>query len=291
MQTTIHAYEYDTSNPQQAEAYRALCEQLAARGLVLNPSLSLDYPKSREFRQMIRDLDGRPVEIETQFLFGDQWNTAPIPGISEKGLRVFNWHEDIWPNANIKTGYWVDVTDEMRAILRTTLKCGYCGKHYPEGTAPDDGLCNACLDIEYLTEEQLHLLVLKPAGESFGAKRALTEEQYAALLPRYRDAQIRGTTERGKARIAKQRAALLAKRDAAIENANREFDGMTWLMDRGLNTDNVIYYSHTGRFSYGWRNKVGPALVDDLREQLAGFPFHLDLETTGGRVALAKAPA
>lgn len=40
------------------------------------------------FYNLLKKVDGQTLEVETNFLFIDQFNTAPIPGVSELGLRV-----------------------------------------------------------------------------------------------------------------------------------------------------------------------------------------------------------
>jgi len=79
-------------------------------------------------------------------------------------------------------------------------------------------------------------------------------------------------------RIAKEAADRLARRDRAIKNANAEYDGFKWLEDRGINTDNAIYYSHTGQFSFGWRQPIAQTALDGMRAALAQFPFPYEIK-------------
>lgn len=41
-----------------------------------------------EWADVLEKVQGWTLEVETKFLFKDQFNTAPIPGISEQGLRL-----------------------------------------------------------------------------------------------------------------------------------------------------------------------------------------------------------
>ena len=43
---------------------------------------------SPEFADMLRAVQGQWLEVETDWLFRDQFNTVPIPGVTENGLRV-----------------------------------------------------------------------------------------------------------------------------------------------------------------------------------------------------------
>lgn len=37
---------------------------------------------------LIDSVSGQWLEVETDFVFCDQYNTAPVPGVAEQGLRV-----------------------------------------------------------------------------------------------------------------------------------------------------------------------------------------------------------
>jgi hypothetical protein len=223
--------------------------------------------------------EGLPVDLETAHIFDNQWNTAPIEGISAKGLRVFDWAEDhpINFSNNIKRGHYLDITEDMRAVRRNTVACGYCGKQYRP--APEQVFCDACLGSEYLKETNLHLLRLRPVAADGGAPRApLTDEEKRQLTPAYVDAQINGRTERDKARIAAKRADVAKRYEDTIRNATTEHDGFVWLMDRGVNLGNVIYYNHTGRFCFGWRQPLTGAARGAMLAALVEFPFPYDVE-------------
>lgn len=42
----------------------------------------------RNYSSMIRELEGEWLEVETKHLFTDQYNTVPVPGVSDLGLRI-----------------------------------------------------------------------------------------------------------------------------------------------------------------------------------------------------------
>ena len=256
---------------------------------------------SAEWRKLHKDLAGRhalhvlemprkgeemapgvyTVALETGHLFDNQWNTADDAGDAEtRGRRVFDWYEAMVPTATgVKytgRGHWLEITDEMRAILRDTVGCGYCGHQMPAAGAP--AFCPRCLDSAYLKPEDLRLLRMRPIDAPFNEPRPeLSEEERATLLPLYRSAQLHGSTERGKARRAKQRQDIVERAAKRIESATDERDGMLWLLDHGANVENVIYYSHTGRFSFGWRKPVDATLYGELCELLTEFPFDYDI--------------
>jgi hypothetical protein len=293
MKTHIHTYNFDISRPDEAAAYKALCKELGATPGRGEKMVSSSTGEGHFWFIQQRLSDGAEIELETAHLFENQWNTAPIVGIdTDKGLRVFDWAEDAsdrlslpgFAPKDVRRGYYLDITDEMRAIRHDTLKCGYCGaQENAAGIDQTRAFCPHCRDSEFLKESDLHLTRLRPVDTPFGEKRAeLTDDERAYLLPIYREAQIHGSTARGKARLEAKRARILAKAEKEISAANAERDGMLWLMDRRINVENVIYYSHTGRFSFGWRSPLDDGVVDSLLDEITEFPFPYDIITAPG---------
>lgn len=284
LKTTLHTYRFDVSKPAEREAYDALRERLKGLGLKMTEFLGGHVADKavRDYRDAVAALDGQTVELETDFIFDDQWNTAPIG--DGNGLRVWDWKQDLWPNRDIKSGQWLWPTDLMRKVRAETLKCGYCGKHYRGDAIPADRFCHACIDSAYLEQGNLHLLRLLPAGASFGAKREpLSEAEQALWHPIFQQAQIHGATERGKARIAKARANIEAKYEKAIANATAERDGMRWILDHAPGyAENAIFYDHTGRWCFGWRKSVSVAAADELIAVMREFPFNFDIAKADG---------
>jgi len=278
--TIAHAYAYDLTKPADAATYAALCEQL--KGWPHQMHSLGDHHKVGV------SIDGQTIELETAHLFENQWNTAPIAGVSEKGLRVFDWAEEALFNrgqelTHLKYGYWLEQTPAMREIRRNTVACGYCGKQEP--AVKGSVFCGQCLDSPYLKAAELHLLRMMPIDQN-GVRHSrpeLSDAERAHLLPLYTAAQIHGTTERGKARIAKQRRDLLADRDHKVQSAKTKYDGMIWLLDHGLSIENVIYYDHTDRFSFGWRQPVDAEIVSAILDVISEFGYQYEIKCADGR--------
>lgn len=276
--TTFHAYRFDTRNPDDAAACKTLFYDLLGQGLKAFHAWGRDSFYKPE-------LDGRTLELETEHLFANQWNTAPL-GVDKNGLRVFDWAQDaLHDTPNIVRGHYLTQTDAMRYMREHTLKCGYCGKQEPDSLAKVEGLtfCPHCIDSTYLTADNLFLTRLVPVANERKPLPPLTEEEKAILLPRYRNAQLHGSTARGIARITKQRADIAKKAENAIRTATTERDGMLWLMDAGVNLDNVIYYAHTDTFSFGWRRPIDNVLYEDIYVALDGFPWKYEIKRANGK--------
>jgi hypothetical protein len=275
METTITSYYFNTSYLKEAAAHKAL----AARLRKTNGKCFISWGKGSHYEAAWAE--GVPVTLETEHLFGNQWNTAPS-GVAGN-FRVFDWAEDYLPNKKIKRGHYLAITPEMTAARKHTVACGYCGHQEPDTAAAS--FCPKCLGSEYLAEKDLHLTRLIPVCDK--ADRApLTEEEASVLVPLWREAQGLGK----QSQLSKRRrdiAALVpdaeAKAAAGIQEAHIKTNALTWLMDRGfLEIENVIYYTHTARFGFGWRNALNPGQCSDLLDILDApgdaFPYHYDVK-------------
>lgn len=181
IKTKIHAYRYDVTNPVEAKAYAALCARMEAQDTKCFESWGVNSHYQSA-------LDGIEVELETMYVFDNQWNTAPIPGVTDKGLRVFDWALDYKPDGwekSIKQGHYLDLTPEMIEVRENRLKCGYCGKQYDKRDTPAPPMfCTSCLGSEYLREKDLYLTRIGPVkGYEYST---LTAEELEVLLPVYK---------------------------------------------------------------------------------------------------------
>lgn len=288
LKTKLHAYLYDMQIDAQQQAYTELCDKLAAWPQCMRSG------GGQSHYSLGAPLDNRELELETKHLFDNQWNTTPIEGTQHTtGLRVFDWAEDAamrnpppgFAPHNIRRGYWLEQTDAMREIRRNTLVCPYCGKHRP--AAAGDIFCPQCIDSEYLTETDLigGITRLCAVEVQWTAERVpLSDAEKAHLLPIFREAQIHGSTVRGAERIRKARTDVLQRYERVTRNALIERDGMLWLMDHGIQTGNVLFYPHTGRFGFGWRKPYGQAELSVLLDAMGSeFPFPYDIKCADGR--------
>lgn len=282
LRTTLHHYSFPSG---EHPAYKAMCERIKAnaegRGQWMNA-----IPMKDDWRREPEGERSEVVEIETDHIFSNQFNTAD-------GRRVFDWYEAYLAYGNArpprKVGHWVEITPEIAAARRDTHKCGYCGKLYgPYHTpAPADGFCAACLDSPYLKPEDLKLLRLRRVvddGPPFKDTPELTEEERAALMPRYVERQTTGADSRAKKARDKQRADVIEKTAKAIDAATEKREGMLWLLDQGINLDNVIYYEHTRKFCFGWRQPVSAEVKSKLLDLLCEFGHAYEIKSTAGDV-------
>lgn len=280
MKTMMHMYYFDIGNADEAAQYAELKASLKQT----HPPCMRSHGGDWHYQKARHRLE---VTLETEHLFNDQWNTAPVEGVSDKGLRIFDWAEDYMGtgrNPNIRMGYWIDQTPEMIEVRRNRNVCAYCGTQ--EDAARGTVFCGKCIDSPYLKESDLYLTRMIPVKDKRGNMPPLSEAEKAHLLPLYRLAQTKGITERGKARIIKMREEIENKYTRTLAKAKREHDGMLWLMDHDLvqiADQNTIYYDHTGRFCFGWRTPLSADLVSLLLDKISEFPFPYDIKCADGR--------
>lgn len=264
LKTFIHNYHYDISNPKQNAEYKELTEGRRVSGVKLFGILEFQVKGNGQNKP------DRELTLETAFTFGNQWDTAD-------GYRIFDWSEIIYHNPDIKSGYYIDITPEMIEYNNTVYKCGYCGHEF-YGHENKGLFCPDCLDSEYLKEDELHLLRLLPVSDKKEKRAKLTEAEKAEILPFYVTRQTTGNDSRNANKLRKQRERIESKYLEETENAKIEHDGLIWLLDNGANIDNVIYYSHTGRFCFGWRNPLSDSVKSKLLDLLCEFPFDYDIK-------------
>ncbi len=266
IKTIMHHYRFELSDPGNKEKYIALCNKLRAMNLTVFDSISSDH--SRFYSEKIKPLDGSVVELETDHLFNNQWNTAATK-TSDKGLRVFDWAEAIYPNRSIKEGMWLEQTDEMEEIRKNTHKCGYCGKNYYK---PTHDWCNSCLGSEYLEEQYIPLLQLQPIT----GKQLPTIPIPESLMNEYAEAQKAARL----IRLENRKHDFLTRKEKELQTAQLEYTAFKMLVDAGLDYDNCIYYAHTDTFCFGWRTPLTDDRKNHLRKTLPaiGFNYNYNLE-------------
>jgi hypothetical protein len=270
LKTRIHYYYFHADRPNEAQEYREMCERLQADSgrrffhVIAHPGSD---------KRTSEQVGSKEITLELAHVFADQWNSTDA--------RVFDWYEGIYPNRKIHKGYWLEITDEMRAIRQATLTCGYCGKQVQDNESHGT-FCDRCLHLPYLIETELHLLRLLPAGLFMPHREELTETERADLLPRYVKRQTEGNDSRAVKAKQKARQDVEAKYQRESKAVEEEYQGFLWLLDHNVNLENCIFYSHTRKFSFGWRTPVSQAVKSVLLDVLVEFPYEYEIESAEG---------
>ena len=76
---------------------------------------------TREYADKITAIQGMTIEVETKYLWGDQFNTAPIEGISDCGLRILDFKGEL--------SIIEEIIDDARP---SRAMCGSCSRYLRE---------------------------------------------------------------------------------------------------------------------------------------------------------------
>jgi len=264
IKTTISFYEFDTSIKDQKISYENMLKRIKGSNFApFTCNLDLKKLKSME-RQFINGV----IELETKYLFSDQWNTS--------SLRVFDWLE-MEVNKSIKIGYYLDITPEMESIRGKIHKCGYCGEHYQ-----NPGICIKCIASEHICEADYPLLALQSISDTFQPRRLLLEDELQQLreLRKKHNIQVKKDAPE-KARLARKTYYLkkMEKIDEEIAGKKIEKLGFTWLFENNIESKNCMYYPHTSVFCIGWETPVSKSKKADIESKTKLFPFTLQIKT------------
>jgi len=58
-----------------------------------------------------------------------------------------------------------------------------------------------------------------------------------------------------------------------IESSKHELKALLWLIDKDIDIENCIYYSHVGEYCFGWRNPLTDEEKEILTAKLSDFPY------------------
>jgi len=92
-------------------------------------NIKLGMTFNKKWYDLLEEIAGKEVEVETDHLFIDQFNTIPITDISEKGIRIM-------------ISFVEYIIDDERY---NKMKCRYCGTTQSKGDK-----CIKCKKNSYL---------------------------------------------------------------------------------------------------------------------------------------------
>jgi hypothetical protein len=110
METTLTSYHFNINHPEEAAAYKRLAARLRkTNGKCFNSWSPFSHYEAAW-------AEGVPVALETENLYGNQWDTAPDGATG--GWRVFDWAEDCMRDRKIRRGHYLTITPEMVAVRK-----------------------------------------------------------------------------------------------------------------------------------------------------------------------------
>jgi hypothetical protein len=136
----IHSYRFSIDTTEGLTAYRLLRERIKAQsGAVKFASVSAGQ---FNWYKRIAEQDGETIQLQTDYLFSNQWNTAC-------GKRLMDWAEAVYSNRNVKEGYWLELPPEAAQLRAEWTSCHNCGKQ-SRLEEVEGGACPKCSSTEHL---------------------------------------------------------------------------------------------------------------------------------------------
>lgn len=207
------------------------------------------------------------IEIDTENLFGNQFNTSSDSPTS-RSRRLHFWVEGKVPNKNIRKGYYLEKNKELEDYIEEFYVCNFCGQGYHKSSVPK--FCKSCMGSDFLSESDFSLLVPRKLGEPIEQISEKTHEEIKEVridvlrneLPEKMEESKRERTQK-----------CLDECKETIKKAEYKKDVMLWLIENNVKTSNCIVYDY-GNICFGWRSSIlGTDEEPLLREQLKGFPY------------------
>ncbi len=219
------------------------------------------YPASHFFDHK-NPVESGEVWLETSVPMHKNWEVAhDSPTNAGKRLQEFVVvHEHHHPE-RILYGYYLVVTDKMRAFKANTYVCGECHR----AGAKSDKFCKKCLSKHTLTYAQLHNTKLLPVSLP-PIRNRLTKVEMKEALDLYVDAHVKLPAGEQKKRLQQ----LVAKKDTVCDV---EYKGFHWLLKEGINTEIFVFEKGKNRFVVGHQTPRIPEVLSHIEERLEAFPY------------------
>jgi hypothetical protein len=267
IQTEIVVYQLNLDMEHEAEEYAALKQKMEEKGI----RLMRVYPSGGRSRP----LKSGPVTIETDFLFADQSNTTD-DSETNPSCRIHDWYEEIVPNKDVRRGHYTVITEELAKLREDVVICGYCGNREWKETA--GAFCTSCLGSPHLGEDHLKLTIFHPISEDRTSAKKSLDDLPPETRNELQSAYLSAQTQRQEADAEKEIAKVKADYEKNEKRLRTERDGFLWLLEKGIPTDNCIFYSHKETFSFGWRNGLTDTVKSALTTKLEDFPFQYEFK-------------
>ena len=211
-------------------------------------------------------------KIDLKNIFSNQYNTIDTEG--KKGYRVFEYSECLTtPTGYSSTeplgyGYYISKgIEEIRAYQKDLNVCGYCGKQYYKSKKV---WCNACLGSEHLTEDNYLLLKLKNIND---------DSYYKGKIPKSIINKIKANQKQARLlMLEKEKIEHMESILRDIKNKKIELKAFTWLVEKDIDFNNVIFYTHTNTFCFGWRDLLNDKQKEVLNKKLKNFPYNWEFK-------------
>jgi hypothetical protein len=267
---------FNNFNPAQKEAFEKLLPLVKD---LQQERISLNIPVSDKMKSMLDKLTCLEIaELSRASYFVGHWK----PGLTEK---IFNNSAgESWKVAN--------VCDQVLRVRLSPLPHNILiheGKFRVTFSNPDCWLWD-----EFALATEKNLEIFKTCGLRFGedtldesAKKLA--EMCGDLWPDVDDMPtnpdydhfLELKKENDLLKLKERHTDKLKQIERDIESSKIELKAFTWLIENGIKEeyiDNCIYYTRTGRFCFGWREKLTEKEKEELQGLLCKFKFDYDFK-------------
>ena len=264
IQTQIHFYNFNLERPEEKAKWVELSNMLAY-DLGLKPFITNVMINRVNRVGIIHDNRTENIHLNTDYIFDNQWNGDCD---SLKNYRVFDWLLYEFDNKKIKCGHWIDPTYETMDI-RAQFQCRYCG--HIAGYNPEDRFHHKCLGSKFLKEDEIYLATY---GRIYDKWPKFVNKNTIDIPPHIREEYREKQKIRAEKELEDQAKRAIEKAERDVKEANFKLEAFKYLNNHGFfDFDNVIYYSHTSTFNFGWRETYVKEKAQEIRAFLENIGF------------------
>lgn len=279
-QKAYFAFAVPAFNSLSTEAKRAHSELIPLVG-ELAQGQNLSIPLSPVIRELLAPLSTLEIaQLSRASYFVGHWkpgHTEPLfSNTKGESWKISNCCDQIL-RARLAPPHSIQIHEGK---LRVTFSNKNCWLWEEFGLATEQNLAifkNCKLPFGELSLDKSANKLKKIINDLWDHDIPEDNEDYRSYLREY--------NERENAKLRQKVANLvpdvMEKAQKAVEEAQTKTEAFTWLLDRFYrDLDNVIYYTHTGRFCFGWRVPIkgNQEEYNKLCELLEEFPFDYDIK-------------
>lgn len=204
--------------------------------------------------------------VDLKHIFNNQYNVSNEYG----SFRVFEYNRVYNHNGTGLLGYGYYISsgiEDIREYQKRVKECNYCGKQYIDS---QQKYCDNCLGSELLSEDNYPLLRLTNIMD-----KPSTKPLPKYMIKKIKEAHKNKLISRENSRYMD--AVVQAKVD--LKNNEKEHKFKTLLINNGFGykeLDNLIFYTHKQKFTFGWRESIQPSKRPILLARLEAIGVNLE---------------
>lgn len=242
----------------------------------LSQNRNLNIPMTDAIRELIESLETKQIaELSRASYFVGHWKpsllSSPFENKRGESWKISNCCDQVLRN-RLELPYNLQVHE---GILRVTFSNRDCWLWEEFALATEENLqtfktCNLPFGENSLKKSAQKLAEI--IGDLWPDVETIPgNDLYLELLELKKEATEKKLKQQFQDKIERLKQQQI--------DAQEEINALLWLNEHGyMNLDNVIYYSHTKRFCFGWREKLSEQEKSYLCELLTEFPFDYDFK-------------